>query len=274
MRYAEPSVSDDIPKPESDSLAEARASLWGTPDEVRPAEEAPPVALQGLQALGWDLLFDFHAMVGELKATEGVVDVQAKIHPPVPLFTINTIEHGLGIRVPQRIRSFYLVCDGLEFSWSYQEGSKVVPGGGAHLFDFATVFDTWLDTLWLSGEEMSEEEYDFMWTLRGFDRTFHAPSAAQSDPEDDLSKREMVVMCVEEEYPTYDLFVHDLQTHTSRLLDVSFREYFDCLLASRGTYGWQNLLLEDAAPRARELGDFYKVVERFFPPSDLNRWRR
>lgn len=240
------------------------------------AEDAPPVALSesDSQSLGLDLLFDLHAMVGELEQTEGIVNVTSTIHPPVPLFTIHTIEHGLGIRVPARIRSFYMLCDGLEFSWSYEKDSEIIPGGGAHLFDFATVFDSWLDSLWLSEAGMSEEQCDFMWTLRGFDRTFNADSAVKTPGPDALDEREMVVMCVEEEYPTYDLFVHDPKTRSSRLLDVSFREYFDCLLATRGTYGWQNLLLEDREPRQGELEGFYQVAERFFPPSDLNRWRR
>lgn|GEM_PF-3030371 len=273
-------MSDENPKPNPDPFAEARASLWGTPGDAaageggESGEEAPAVALQGSQSLGWDLLFDFHAMVEQLRATDGIVDVQATIHPPVPLFTINTIEHGLGIRVPARIRSFYMVCDGLEFSWSYEQDSRVIPGGGAHLFDFATVFDSWLDSLWLSEETMSAEQVDFMWTLRGFDRTFHAPSLGSSAPAEGLAEREMVVMCVEEEYPTYDLFVHDPQTRTSRLLDVSFREYFDCLLAARGTYGWQKLLLEDPEGEEDKLSDFYRLTDRFFPPSDLSRWRR
>lgn len=271
-------MSDDTPEPKPDPFAEARESLWGSPESDGPPEPAAPVALQGNQALGWDLLFDFHAMIGELEATEGIVDVQAHIHPPVPLFTIHTIEHGLGIRVPQRIRSLYLVCDGLEFSWSYEQDSQVIPGGGAHLFDFATVFDSWLDSLWVSADALSEEQCDFLWTLRGFDRTFHADSVQQSGAQSDaaaLAEREMVVMCVEEEYPTYDLFVHDLQTQTSRLLDTSIREYFDCMFAARGTYGWQQLLLEnDAPPKEADPSEFDRVVERFFPASDLKRWRR
>lgn len=269
-------MSDDTPKPNLDPFAEARASLWGTPEDAQPADGGgpadalSPVALQGSQPLGWDLLFDFHAMIEELRATEGIVDVQATIHPPVPLFTINTIEHGLGIRVPPRIRSFYMVCDGLEFCWSYEQDSQVIPGGGAHLFDFATVFDSWLDSLWLSEASMSAEQVDFMWTLRGFDRTFYDPALGASA----LAQREMVVMCVEEEYPTYDLFVHDPKTRTSRLLDASLREYFDCLLATRGTFGWQKLLLEDPEGEADNLSDFFQRTERFFPPSDLRRWRR
>ncbi len=79
-------------------------------------------------------------------------------------------------------------------------------------------------------------------------------------------------MCVEEEYPTYDLFVHDLKTHTSRLLEVSFREYFDCLLASRGTYGWRAMLLEDADADDERTAQFLEVAQRFFPRDELTRW--
>ncbi len=138
-----------------------------------PGEESSEPDSEQRVLLNWDLLFDFHAMIGELKRTEGIVEVQARMHDPVPTFTIETIEHGLGIRVPKHIRSFYQITDGLEFCWSYERDGDVVPGGGAHLFDFATVFDNWLDTLWQSSDEQTRDEQDFLWTLRGFDR--HSP---------------------------------------------------------------------------------------------------
>jgi hypothetical protein len=212
--------------------------------------------------LNWDLLFDFHAMVEELKATDGIVDVRSQMHDPVPNFTIETIEHGLGVVVPDHIKSFYRVSDGLEFSWSYERDGEVVRGGGAHLFDFATVFDKWLDTLWGGDEEATDDEQDFWWSLRGFDEQCHPDT------------REMVVLCVEEDYPTYDLFVHDLDERTSRLLDLSFREYFDLLLVSRGTYGWRDLLTEDVDPDDPRAEEFFEVADRFFPEADLSPWGR
>ncbi|QDG51749.1 hypothetical protein FIV42_13625 [Persicimonas caeni] len=211
------------------------------------------------ELFNWDLLFDFHAMIGELRQTDGIVEVEATMHDPVPNFTIETIEHGLGILVPSRIKSFYQITDGLEFSWSYEHDGQLLPGGGAHIFDFATVFDNWLDSLWHSLPEHSDEEQDFLWSLRGVDRDLGPESS------------KMVVMCVEEDYPTYDLFVHDLDSHTSELLELTFREYFDCLLTSRGTYGWRGLLTEDTDGDGAEA--FFEVMDRFFPHAKLDRWR-
>ena len=147
--------------------------------------------------IGFEFLFDFKAMIEEMRGHERIVEVHARTFDPVPGFTIETIEHGLGIIIPRRIRSFYEVTDGLEFRWTYvdDEGEERA-GGGAHLWGFTRVFDVWLDTLWKTpaGDDIDE---DFVWNLRGFDGLH-------------LSDREeMVVLCVEEEYPTYDLFLHD-----------------------------------------------------------------
>jgi hypothetical protein len=202
----------------------------------------------------FEFLFDFKAMVEELREHERIVDVEARTFEPVPGFTIETIEHGLGIVIPRRIWSFYEVTDGLEFHWTYRddEGEERV-GGGAHLWGFTRVFDVWLDTLWKSPQDAEVDE-DFVWNLRGFD------GAHQSDTD------EMVVLCVEEEYPTYDLFLHDPQTSRSQLLELSFVDYFDRLLETRGTHGWQALFGEEdrrAGARAREL------IEMLFPDATL-----
>ncbi|MFW5966688.1 MAG: hypothetical protein ACOCV2_04170 [Persicimonas sp.] len=208
--------------------------------------------------LGWEMLFEFQAMVTELRQTEGIVDVYFRRYEPVPDFTIETIEHGLGTRVPDRIKSFYRVTDGLEFGWSYTVDGETLPGGGAHLFDFATVFDNWLDSLWsVDPEEFSESELDFFWSLRGFDRLGDAEAG------------HMIVLCVEEEYPTYDLFVHDLHTRDSKLLELTFGEYIDRLLESRGAYGWQHLLTEEPATDSTITDHVFEMAERFFPEADL-----
>lgn len=212
------------------------------------------------ELIGWDLLFELHAMAGELRQTDGIVDVHLRTHEPVPNFTIETIEHGLGTVIPARIKSFYMVTDGLEFSWNYVLDGEKYPGGGAHLFDFATVFDTWLDLLWHGGEEHTDEQHDFFWSLRGFDRPRHTHDS------------DMVVMCVEEDYPTYDLFLHDVDTRESHLLELTFREYFDSLLACRATRGWRFVLSEDADRDDARAQRFFEITERFFPDVDLSGW--
>lgn len=245
-----PGPGDDKPGSDDEQSADEFGAEQSGAEQLKKAQR---------ELFNWDLLFDFHAMIGELRQTDGIVDVQATLHDPVPTFTIETIEHGLGIRVPRRIKSFYQITDGLEFSWSYERDGETVPGGGAHIFDFATVFDNWLDSLWQTDPEQSDEEQDFLWSLRGVDRRCGPQTST------------MVVMCVEEEYPTYDLFLHDLDTGHSELLELTFREYFDCLLESRGTFGWRALLAEDADGADAE--DFFEVMERFFPRVKLDRWK-
>lgn len=229
------------------------------PGHDAPDEEGSPRSGERDDNLGWEILFEFQAMIAELRQTEGIVDVYLRRYEPVPDFTIETIEHGLGTRVPDRIKSFYRVTDGLEFGWSYAADGQTRPGGGAHLFGFATVFDNWLDSLWsVDQEDFSESELDFLWSLRGFDRLGDAEAG------------HMIVFCVEEEYPTYDLFIHDLQTRDSNLLDLTFGEYIDGLLESRGAYGWQHLLTEEPAEDSSITDHVFEMAERFFPEADLN----
>lgn len=214
--------------------------------ESGPQDESPRV--------GYDFLFDFKAMLAQMRDHERIVEVHAQTFNPVPGFTIETIEHGLGIVIPGRIRSFYEVTDGLEFEWSYlDDDGEVQPGGGAHLWGFTQVFDVWLDTLWKTPED-ADVDADFVWNLRGFDATH----LADTD--------EMVVLCVEEEYPTYDLFLHDPETSQSQLLELSFVDYFDRLLDTRGTYGWQALFGEEDR-RAGEAAT--ELIEELFPDADI-----
>lgn len=223
-----------IPGPEA---AEESSSAQDEPEQVE-----------------FDFLFDFKAMVAEMRDDDRFVDVYAQTFDPVPKFTIETIEHGLGIVIPRRIRSFYEVTDGLEFEWSYRdEDGEVHPGGAAYLWGFARVFDVWLETLWKTPEDAEVDE-DFVWNLRGFDGAHRA----ETD--------EMVVLCVEEEYPTYDLFLHDPESSRSQLLELNFVEYFARLLDTRAVHGWQAIYGEED----RRAGDAARdVMEQLFPDADI-----
>jgi hypothetical protein len=212
-------------------------------------------------SLDWEYVYDFREMVRELEASDGIVDVEAHVSDPVATFTIETLEHGLGFEVPRRIKQFYLVADGLSLEWSIERDGDVVPGGGIELFDFATVFDSWLGELWPTDTDPDDD--GFLWSLRGL---ADLPDSGRDD---------MVVLCVEEEYPTYDLFLHDPEAQHSELMTLDFRRYLDVLLETRGTYGWHHLLSE--APLRNEtqlqrVHHFYETMERHFPDVDLERY--
>jgi hypothetical protein len=233
-----------------------------------PDDEEGEASSREEEKLGWEFLFDFRAMAGELEARDDIVDVEWAIPDPVPNFTVETMEHGLGTSVPRFIKRFYRMADGLELSWNVRVDGEVVPGGGIELFDFATVFDSWLDTLWASGpetDEMDDREVDFLWSLRGFD------GLGQPQGED----RQMVVFCVEEtDYPTFDLFLHRLDARDSHLLSVNFRTYLDLLLQTRGTFGWVYRLADidlDAHPDLRATAEsFDRRMQRLFPETNLD----
>lgn len=226
--------------------------------------------------LGWDFLFDFRAMAGELEEREGVEEVHWEMNDPVPEFTITTLEHGLGASIPERIKRFYLLTDGLKLTWRMRdsEAGDSEAGGGVEIFDFGTAFGPWLDDLWPTDPDLPESEarQDFLWSLRGFDRV---PGPANAPDAPDASSP-MVVMCVEEEYPSYDLFLFDPASRDTFLLELDFRGYLHALLETRATHGWQLLALEDPEaafeahptwrPRAERAR---RHIERLFPEAEL-----
>jgi len=229
----------------------------GEGDETAEAGESEPI--------DWEYPFDVREMAGRLADDDRIAGVECEVGSPVANFTVETMEHGLGTTVPRFVKRLYRVADGLHLAWEVDDGDGTRPGGGADLFDFATVFDNWLDELWTDADGLDERESDFLWSLRGFD--------ASPEPGDDR----MVVVCVEEtDYPTFDLFLHDLETHQSHLLGVDFHTYLTCLLETRGTYGWVHALADvDGQPPdyiERWRSHFRGTVEELFTDVDLQNY--
>lgn len=217
------------------------------------------------ETLSWEFVLDFREMVRELERRDDVVDVEWQIGDPVPTFTVETIEHGLGTTIPRFVKRLYRLADGLHLEWSLLEDGERKPGGGIGLFDFATVFDSWLDELWTSDPELDPSERDLLWSLRGFD--------ARPQPDGER----MVAVCVEDvDYPTFDLFLHDLETRRSHLLELDFQDYLRRLLETRGTYGWVHHfadLAEDDPADCRRRQQFRRRMARLFPEVDLEAYR-
>lgn len=214
------------------------------PAEENAAQTPGPVTMktEERESLDWDFLLDFRQMVRELERDDDICHVEWATYDPVPDFTLETLEHGLGITVPEFITEFYRLSDGLYLSWDRRTDDGVIPGGGFEVFDFATVFDSWLETLWPTdpADPPDSCDADFLWSLRGVATPPHASTA-----DDAPTKLEhMIVMCVEEEYPTYDLFVHHPDDFESHLLKLDFHGFLDALMETRGLYGWPYLVVE------------------------------
>lgn len=227
-----------------------------------PDDEGQEADADESEPIDWEYPFDVKEMARELEARDRIVGVECEVGSAVANFTVETMEHGLGTTIPRFVKRFYRVADGIRLEWQIRDGDEVRPGGAVHLHDFATVFDSWLDELWTDTEDLDDEEEDFLWSLRGFD--------AAPEPGDDR----MTAVCVEDtDYPTFDLFLHDLRTHDSHLLGVDFHTYLKRLLETRGTYGWVHALADfdgeppDYVERWRE--HFAETMEALFPDVDL-----
>lgn len=224
-------------------------------------EEGEAELIEG-EEVDWDFVLNFQSIVEELKSTDGIVDVEYAHYNPVSNITLETLEHGLGLTVPERIMQFYLRTNGLELHWRAEIDGEVVPGGGFQLLHFEAVFDNWLDELWPVGEELDEETEDFLWTLRGF------------DARPDADGRWMSVFCVEDEHPSFDLFLHDPNNYESHLLEVDFPAYLKFLFETRGAFGWVPLVSdidpEEDEQLAAEMERFWRIMETYFPRADLD----
>jgi len=210
--------------------------------------------------LGWEFLLDFRQVVHELEQDEAVCHLEWATYDPVPDFTLETLEHGLGLTVPEFITEFYRLTDGLYLSWDRKTEEGIVPGGGFELFDFATVFDSWLETLWPT-DPPAGCDADFLWSLRG----------VAEAPGDDTG--DMIVMCIEEEYPTFDLFIHNPSDRRSHLMQLDFHGYLHALLETRGVFGWPYLFSESDLEDDPELASIRQRAEQridaWFPETSL-----
>lgn len=214
--------------------------------------------------LGREYLFSLREMVSELDRRDSIVDLDYDFYNHVPEVSLNTIENSVGATIPERIKAFYKLTDGFELSWNYLDEDNVsYRGGRIHLYDFARVFDLWIDKLWSISVEEHPFDEDFLLSLRGFDR-IEAGDDKTSD---------WIVVCVEEEYPTFDLFLFDEAETDFYLLNISFENYLRMLVETRGFYGWQYLFVDDELLDEARIGrvrQFFSVMERFFPDTELD----
>lgn len=211
-------------------------------------------------------LIDIKAVIREIDESNSLRLIKSEFFQPASDVVVTTIESGIGIAVPDNVLSFYqVISDGLEFEWNYKESDGTEQaGGGFHLYNFGRVFGTWVDEIWgVVPDGASETEHDFSWELRPVE----APHKGGSH---------YTVLHVPDFAPGYGLYYHD-PNHSSYRLDLDFASYFDCLLETRGFYGWQFLVSDvdfDQNPVAKQRARaFHEVMPRLFPDTDFSRYR-
>lgn len=213
-----------------------------------------------------EYLFDLRELVDEMQAKPAIEVRRFDIHEPTPDVVVELMEAGLGSYVPELVLSFFKsVSDGLELEWTFKEGGESKPGGHINVLNFGRVFGSWLDELWgVTADGADGAEVDFSWELRALE-------AVQVG-----DRKMMTVMHVAEEQPTYDLYFHDPRGATHRL-DLDFLDYFECLLDTRGFYGWQFMVSDvdfDEVPYAAERArEFHRVMPELFPGENFTRYR-
>lgn len=192
------------------------------------------------------------------------VDHFESFRPP-PEVVVSTLEHRLGLHIPETIMSLYHVTDGLELRWRFNDqDAGITAGGRVHLFGFGEVFGNWVDRIWgVVGDDASSEKEDFTWELRGFDEA--------SDESDYLA-----VMHVPESLPTFNLYFYAPHGRVYRL-DTDFVGYVEHLATTRGLNGWQYMISDadfgtDAVAR-EAVERCSRQMSSLFPEVDLGGYR-
>jgi hypothetical protein len=231
-------------------------------EEVWEEEEAPTSARLITNEWLWEMNDAVDAMYARDEIEVHVYDHYA----PVSLFTLEHVESSMGIVIPDQLRSFYRVTDGMELRWSWRDGDELKPGGQIHMHPFGTVFGNWIDKIWGKAASDETDLIDFTWELRGVEQ-----QAGWTDESD-----WMTVLHMPEGLPFYQLYFHDAMTQTL-LLDLDFVDYCNALIDTRGAYGWQFLATEvdfDEQPEVRELAaTALSTIGEVFPTVDISHLR-
>jgi hypothetical protein len=232
--------------------------VWDDSDETSPTE--------GSRNLTTEWLWEMNSVVNTMHARDDIEVHVYEHYAPVSLFTLEQVESSMGIVVPDPVRSFYRVTDGLELRWSWRDGDRLIPGGEIHMHPFGTVFGNWLDTIWGKAATDAADVIDFTWELRGVEQQASWQNEADW----------MTVLHMPEGMPFYQLYFHDPMSRTL-LLEMDFMDYCDALIDTRGTYGWQFLATEvdfDEQPEIRAAAaDARATLERVFPNVDISHLR-
>lgn len=211
-----------------------------------------------------DWLWEMNEVVNSMYARDDIDVHSYKTFDPVSLFVLEQVESSMGIVIPDQVRSFYEVTDGVELRWSWKDGDELRPGGEVRMHSFGTVFGSWLDTIWGNTVSDSDDTIDFTWELRGVEQ--QASWGADW----------MTVLHMPENLPISQLYFHDPASQTL-LLDLDFLDYCEALIDTRGVYGWQFLATEADFEERPEIGAHasaaLEVLGEVFPEVDLSRFR-
>lgn len=231
----------------------------------------PPEDLEQRRMFSIRLIEDLRVIERDLLEREDVVDVVLRMEEPAPEFTITTIENGLGRELPRDIKSFYRVLNGFELSWSFvDELGLKQPGGHIQIFDIARVFGFWFDTLWVHDPNRTEEELDFLWSLRGLDGGGQAGETMLPDSP-------MTVLHLLGDWGSdYELMLFHGPDHLS-LMQMDLMSYVYYALETRGLGLWRQVVsaMDLSHPRYAELEQgrvFFERLARFFPDVDLEEY--
>jgi hypothetical protein len=218
----------------------------------------------GLELVSQDFVWAFVELAQRIASHPNITHHTREVDFPTPDFTIQTVEDGLGGELAPELKSLYKHSDLFRLEWFIQEDGARMLGGAIHLASFMRVFGRWLDTLWIEQPDMSEQEKDFVWTLRGFD----IPSAPGTL---------WGVLSVNDEDPSqYSVWTRHPDGHVLPMR-LGLIDYLYCALGACGAPGWQLVFTDyDFAENPWDMPqpeEWLQRLESYFPESDTDFFR-
>lgn len=212
---------------------------------------------------------------------EIVLNPSTKLSPPCRNNTFDIIEDSMGVHFDEEIKSFYSATNGLIIVWGYSDTTT----GEVHI---VPIMDTML------------EEYDDFW------KSEMKKSKSLGDPKFQAFIQNLYSLDIYETTTQGTLrVVMEIDKNTEKApklwlwhlagerfpLSLSFKEYIQKLIETRGYFGWQYFFIdlkscdfkdsyftkffaESCADALPKMKDFMEIMPRLFPEDDFSEFEK
>ncbi len=186
--------------------------------------------------------------------------------------SMKRIEGGLGYKLPDNFKQYIFPSSRLSVCWHYEIDGKYEVGGEFSLRNLYAVLCVEQDQLWT--EHSSEPEKKFLKTLRVFDRY------------PNVGADKYTAFKVEDKVASPEIWYCDEDDDRYYKLDLEYNDYLECLLETRGFYGWQILFsskIESFVYKHRDLASNTTIkwiqkrledMPKLFPNTDFSKYQQ
>lgn len=174
------------------------------------------------------------------------------------------IETHLGYPLADYFRDYFFASEAIALHWDYELDGEEENGGEFRLSNLFNVFTSDDSKLWI--DEMSEQEKEFYRKLRPFDDHPY------------MGDGTMGVFKLEPGVASPEIWFYNV-SNKSYKMDLTYNEYVECLIDTRGFFGWQYLFCDIDIRKhytdlPGELAKMLDVLPRLFPDTNFDKYRQ